>query len=77
MIPLIILARIIEAFRDAQDFNRGSRDMTLEWHLLKIAQYGCWILAGVLYTEHIQLMIALAIAWGAFELSLRGFRKIV
>ena len=77
MIYLIVTARIIEAFRDAQDFNRAAQDMTLEWHLLKFTQYGCWLLAGIVFTSHIQLLIALAIAWGAFELSLRGFRKIV
>ncbi len=75
LIILISIARIIESYRDAKIFNYPTKDRSLTWHILKFFQYGLWLLAGIYVTTWVNLIIALAIAWVIFEVSLKLFRN--
>ena len=46
---IIIIARIIEAWRDAQIFKNPIKDRGFWWHALKYPQYGAWSAATLIY----------------------------
>jgi len=84
MTGCIVLARVIEAFRDAIDFMLGAEPMTLAWHVLKGPQFGLWAAAGVMFDllwTHSGPKAAVAwlaagviVAWPVFEFVLRTLR---
>lgn len=90
---LIIFARIVEAVRDAIDFESGAKPMNKTWHWLKWHQYGSWLCAGIiigvkaalsftsilalLYGVSVFVGMSLFIAWPVFELTLLIARKVV
>jgi len=45
---LIVIARSIEAWRDAQIFKNPKKDRGFLWHILKYPQYGLWVLSGLI-----------------------------
>lgn len=45
----IILARIIEAWRDAQIFKAPTKPRGFWWHAFKYPQYGAWSAAALVY----------------------------
>ena len=73
------LARLIEAFRDAEIFEHPLEDRSTVWHLLKFPQYGIWMCFGMKIEFSFEMVgiyaLSLAIAYGVFELSLMWFRK--
>ena len=81
IIIIIILARIIEAYRDAEIFKNPTANRSWQWHILKFPQYGFWLLAGYfLYKHQIEykilfLTISIILAYFAFEFFLKFFRK--
>lgn len=83
MIWLILIlpsvARLIEALRDAEAFQRPTEDRSDTWHYAKILQFFCWAWFGavVILTESgvIWGMVALLPAYFVFERSLKFFRK--
>ena len=46
---MITLARIIEAWRDAQIFNNPTASRGFWWHAFKYPQFGLLISSGLLY----------------------------
>lgn len=65
---MITLARIIEAWRDAQIFKNPTAPRGFWWHVLKYPQFGgMWTFAGV-------IVIDILLAWAVFEFFLRRFR---
>lgn len=73
---LIIFARVIEARRDAIDFEVGADPMNFEWHILKYPQFIALFAAGYAFSqEWLWLAVGLVVAWITFEYSLKWFRK--
>jgi len=44
---MITVARIIEAWRDAQIFKNSTAPRGFWWHAFKYPQYGLWVLSGL------------------------------
>ena len=80
---LIVIARIIEAYRDAEAFEYPTDSRSQLWHIFKYPQYALWLSAGYLLSEYpfvealIWLMVSLLIAGVVFEISLRLFRAFI
>lgn len=78
-------ARVIEAYRDAEQFDYPVADRSLEWHALKVPQTTAWVLWGYFVIEPFMkeptpekaavAVMSLFAGWIAFEMSLRGFRQ--
>lgn len=83
----MVLARIIEALRDAIDFVKAELPMGKLWHRLKYPQYALWGLFGYcvkVFHSHCDswivvgysIAVGLAAAYLAFEGFLHLFKKI-
>lgn len=76
----IVLARIIEAYRDAEIFTCPD-SASFIWHALKFVQYAFWLLAGMKLRKDAnsikKLLIGVLIAWPIFEVSLFIFRDML
>jgi len=88
---MITLARIIEAWRDAQIFKNPTAPRGFWWHAFKYPQFGLFIGSGYLsmsfgFGEEVTFLFGLVrtaliividilIAWAAFEFFLRKFRE--
>lgn len=68
IIVAIILARIIEAYRDAEAFEKPTEGRSTLWHLLKFPQYILWIFVGASATlfDSGAIKYAIYIALGVF-----------
>lgn len=83
-IVAIILARIIEAYRDAESFEKPKEDRSMLWHLLKYPQYLLWVFVGAnmsLFDSAIKCAIIVTIgaliAAIVFEFALPYFRRLM
>lgn len=79
-IGFFLAARTIEAYRDAEDFSRGARSMTLWWHLMKVGQYAFLCLFGhsvISQGSWSTVSVSLLIGFVWFEVLLRLFRKLM
>lgn len=80
---MIALARLIEAWRDAQIFKEPMKPRGRAWHLLKYPQYGLWLTSLFLYTQlpcplwvaFLIVAIDICIAYFVFEYFLEYFRS--
>jgi len=80
---MITIARIINSFRDAEQFQKPIEDRSFIWHLLIFPQYAFAIFAVPVYMLFIDNtlwlfiigLIDILISWGAFELFLGIFRR--
>jgi len=71
-------ARIIEAIRDAEAFDKPNEERSLLWHILKIPQYMLLAAAGAACFHTPSLaggMLAVFFAWVVFEVTLKGARN--
>jgi len=83
IIMWLCLARILEAFRDAEAFERPVQDRSVTWHLLKIVQFLCLFMTGGAFVfkqaltgdAYWWMIGAIGIAYFVFEFSLRLFRN--
>lgn len=83
----IILARIAEAARDAESFEKPTEARSTLWHVMKIPQYGLWFCAGAeFYSLCLSTSLLIGIAWTAlslaaayfvFEFALLYFRRLM
>ncbi len=79
---MITIARIINAWRDAEQFEKPTEDRSKMWHLLIWPQYGFAIFSLFCYGEFIESHSLVAIflgidtgfSWLAFEWFLKFFR---
>ena len=82
-ITLILLARMIEAYRDAEIFQQPLDPRSFLWHLLKYPQYFAWVAAGTIFgMEPTKIGLAwlgggILLAWPVFELALKFFRATI
>jgi len=78
LIVSIVLARIAEAYKDAEAFEKPTENRSLIWHLLKFIQYPLWSVAGYFLfgveRVYIWIPIAVGFSWIAFEYFLKKFR---
>jgi hypothetical protein len=72
-----IAARLIEAYRNAEQFVFPELPRSVLWHLLKFPQFGLWLLAGYKAKKWHYPVLGIIIAWPVFELSLRYFRSVM
>jgi len=81
---LITIARITNAWRDAEQFQKPVESRSFMWHLLIFPQYAFAIFAVPVYMLFIDstlwLFIAglvdILISWAAFEYFLKKFRAL-
>jgi len=79
---VITIARIINAARDAMQFEKPTEDRSFMWHLLIFPQYAFAIFAVPVYMLFIDStlwlfiagLIDILISWAAFEYFLKKFR---
>jgi len=78
LIASVVLARIVEAYKDAEAFERPIENRSLIWHLLKFIQYPLWSVAGYFLFDmervYIWIPVAIGFGWAAFEYFLNKFR---
>lgn len=86
IILLVSIARVLEAYRDAEAFERAIEIRSLKWHLFKFLQYGFWFIAGGIWFHNwiesghnlayvfFLLGVVTTIAFIIFEKSLEYFR---
>ena len=80
---MITIARIINAARDSEQFEKPVEDRSFMWHALIIPQYAFAIFAVPVYMLFLDStlwllivgLIDILISWGAFELFLKWFRN--
>ena len=80
---MITIARILNAFRDAEQFEKPTEDRSKLWHQLIYPQYAFSIFAVpfyMIFTDNVSHIIGaglvdILISWGAFEYFLSKFRK--
>ncbi len=77
-------ARIIEAIRDAEQFERPYESRSILWHFFKLPQFAIWGLYGSilghcyyhgLKIDMFLIVGSLVLAFAVFEISLKMFRK--
>ena len=49
----IIIARIPEAYRNAEQFEKPTDPRSVLWHRLKYIQFGSWYFAGSLHVSYL------------------------
>lgn len=76
-IAMIVLARFIEAYRDAEAFERPVEARSFLWHLLKFPQFSFWVAAGYFLDNFWFIGLGVLVAWPVFEMSLRTFRRLL
>ena len=80
---MIVIARIVNAARDAMQFEKPVEDRSVLWHLLIFPQYAFAIFAVPFYMLFIDStvwlftagLVDILISWIAFEFFLKWFRK--
>jgi len=80
---LIIIARIINSWRDSEQFEKPVEDRSFMWHALIFPQYAFAIFAVpfyMIFTQNIWILFSIGLAdillsWAAFEYFLKKFRK--